>query len=165
MYCSKCGKKNEDSAKFCIKCGSSFTQEVGKTSNSTPTIKKSLVGVNGWLAWFILGIFVSSVINILSPIINSSAWGFIDAALGAYGIYVGYLLVKIRFGAVKHVRIYLCGVVLLAIVSIIIVSQNLDLDEETKTTFMGEAGRSLVLAIIWAVYFSVSKRVKATYTH
>jgi len=31
VYCSKCGKKNEDDAKFCTKCGNSLKIKEGKT--------------------------------------------------------------------------------------------------------------------------------------
>jgi hypothetical protein len=41
VYCNKCGKKNEDNARFCIKCGSSLKLEKNKKEEElTEKVKK-----------------------------------------------------------------------------------------------------------------------------
>lgn len=117
-----------------------------------------LTGVSGWLALFILGIFATSAMNIIWSLIDFTSWGLIDLAIGVYGVYVGYLLVKVKPHAIINAKIYLAVEILLG-VALLILYYSYSLDDETLT----DAWRIIFYGAIWLSYFSSSKRVKSTY--
>lgn len=120
-----------------------------------------LAGVGGWLALFILGVFITAATNIIGTFIDFSSWGLIDLALGIYAVYVGYLLVKTKPHAIKHAKIYLAITILLGVLLLIVYySNSLNYDNELLTN----AWRCIFYGSVWLWYFSVSKRVKATYS-
>ncbi len=46
-YCSKCGEKNEDDAKFCRKCGMSLNSKIMKVNNEeNDNTKKYIIIAN-----------------------------------------------------------------------------------------------------------------------
>lgn len=159
MYCPNCGKENSGAVKFCTHCGATIAEVVSKVTNTNPVPNKNLVGVSGWLALFILGIFISSAINIVTSLIDFVPLGLIDIALGAYGLYVGYMLSKKQPAAVKHAKFYLAAVVVVSTIMLIVISQ----DPYALEGAMTDSARGLVYGIIWLLYLSASKRVKATY--
>jgi hypothetical protein len=105
-YCTQCGKKNDQAAKFCFACGEKLqkrdqsrlariqTQEPTPEAQpaSQPTIdapKNRYNGLRGWLAYFILSLVVSlgyGIYNSYTYLANLSAYGDYATQVGAVGI-------------------------------------------------------------------------------
>jgi len=183
MFCIHCGKENPSGSKYCSKCGKlvaiSDIDVKKHLENSSANIEKStapaetkeeyknftvskdtkLTGVAGWLALFIVGIFLSSLLNIIGTFVDFTTWGLIDLAIGIYGVYVGYLLSKVKPNAVKNAKIYLIINAVLGLLLIILVYSTVDPTDDLFSV----AWRTFIYGVIWFWYFSASKRVKNTY--
>lgn len=84
MYCTNCGNKLEESAKFCQNCGTKVAQneketlaDAGRQKLNEPKRRKTLdehLGIFGLLTIAIIGsIFVGGILSILSPACGISA--------------------------------------------------------------------------------------------
>lgn len=173
MFCPKCGKEIKEGAQFCQDCGTKVSITQLKDDKNTPkkeyksfAVSKDtkLTGIAGWLALFILGVFVVAAWNIISTIVDFSSWGLIDMAIGFYGLYVGYLLVKAKPYAKRHTKIYLVIQFVLGLILLFIYFSDTYYYDYYAPEFSATAIRVIVYAIIWFLYFSLSKRVKNTYT-
>lgn len=119
------------------------------------------VGISGWLGWFIFGIFLSSIVDIVISLSDFSSWYILDLAFDIFGLFVGYSLIKMKPRAVKHTKIFLLSLAIydvLILILLSLISQDSTTSDGISMTF-----RSIVYALVWLWYFSVSKRVKATY--
>ena len=97
VYCSKCGKKNEDDADFCNKCGASLTSTtkirakndpceeecaVGKQSKNAPVFWGVIVILIG--IWFLFEVVIenTSLKNSLPPeLVNFEWWWLIGVVI------------------------------------------------------------------------------------
>lgn len=121
-------------------------------------------GVGGWMYIPLFNFFILFPITAIIEIFTTAAWAaVIDLALAGYMISAGYLLVKYKPGAVKHSKFVLGAVIALGFVGIIIFA-SLDITEADKIDGYTSYARSMIWSLVWIWYFSVSKRVKATYT-
>lgn len=158
MYCHKCGKQSSDTAKFCANCGA----ELIKNDTMAKSTKKELKGVSGWLAFFIIAVLVSSI----GDFYWSSIWfeitpllGILSLGLGAYGLYVAYLLGRVKQNALLNAKIFLIIHALENFGLLIFLAANSNDPNNDNTS----AVRGLVYSLIWLWYLFASKRVKNTY--
>jgi uncharacterized membrane protein YvbJ len=109
VYCSKCGKKNEDDAKFCAKCGASLTGEdlgkkrddqcdeacaVGKHSRGAPIFWGVIVILIG--IWFLFEVVIKNtdLQNSLPPeIVNFEWWWLIGLIIVVAIIMTGVRMI------------------------------------------------------------------------
>ena len=186
-FCPSCGAKLHESAAFCSKCGIEITAPT-KSSGKKSTKKeesepleelseadKKLVGLDGWMAFFLLSILISigaSAYGAVTTLRYATApqYGSMLALDGlmivAYVVFLIYVLVKIfkrKKEAIKLVKIMLIvGIVAnlidAGIATSIGSSAGVEQAPGVYTNFWG----AIWYAIIWGLYFSKSKRVKLT---
>lgn len=169
---------------------------LSKTANPDKMTKQQRrdqkIGLEGWLAFFVVGISISilySVVQIFTypsafseiESVRSQAPGFVSAMtpalwfevfqfviLAAIGVWLIVLLAQHRRLA-KHVAIaflavnIVLGTIDYAWASSIFSEYNLNVDNEMSKQG-GLIGRSIIASCIWIPYFFVSKRVKRTLT-
>ena len=167
-----------------------------KTTNPDKMTKEQRrdqkIGLEGWLAYFIVGLGIAIIYNIFQIFtypsafneiesVRSQAPGFVAAmmpalwfevfqfaALAAVAIWLIVLLAQHKRLA-KHVAIaflvanIVLGVVDYAWASSIFSEYNINVDSEMSKQG-GSIGRAIIFSCIWIPYFLVSKRVKATLT-
>ncbi|MDY0015967.1 MAG: DUF2569 family protein [Bacteroidales bacterium] len=181
MYCKNCGKEIDNKASFCKYCGDS-TRELGvnRTIKTTPApatnenISK-YKGLEGWLTLVILGLFISAgrlgyeFITIFSGGTDYSGiggWLFYDTitmgGLTALAIYLIYLFFKKNKKFPKFYIIFLISLMVVNIITVVALS-SYDLEAGAMDEYFENAGRSVLGAIIWGLYITKSKRVKATF--
>jgi len=170
------------------------------STNADPTTmtkqerRKKLIGLEGWLAFFVVGIGLGIVLGIfnlfsypstfsdLESIRNQSP-DFVSAIMPALefelimnvgsillAIWLLFLLAKHQKFAKSIAIIYLASSAVFGLmdytwVSSIFSNFNLSSDVQSElSSAAGDTGRSILAALIWVPYFLVSKRVKATLT-
>lgn len=154
--------------------------------------RKKLIGLEGWLAFFIVGLGIAILYNIVQIFtypsafseiesVRSQAPGFVSAMmpalwfevfqfaiLAAVAIWLIVLLAQHKQLA-KHIAIaFLVANIVLGIIdyawaSSIFSEYNINVDSEMSKQG-GSIGRAIISSCIWIPYFFVSKRVKATLT-
>lgn len=169
---------------------------LSKTANPDKMTKQQRrdqkIGLEGWLAFFVVGISISILYNVIQIFtypsafsevesVRSQAPGFVSAMtpalwfevfqfaiLATIGIWLIVLLAQHKRLA-KHVAVvFLVANILLGIIdyawaSSIFSEYNLNVDSEMSKQG-GLIGRSIIAYCIWIPYFFVSKRVKRTLT-
>jgi len=169
---------------------------LSKTTNPDKMTKQQQrdhkIGLEGWLAFFVVGISISILYNVIQIFtypsafsevesVRSQAPGFVSAMtpalwfevfqfaiLAAIGIWLIVLLAQHKRLA-KHVAVvFLAANIVLGIIdyawaSSIFSEYNLNVDSEMSKQG-GLIGRSIIASCIWIPYFFVSKRVKRTLT-
>lgn len=169
---------------------------LSKTANPDKMTKQQRrdqkIGLEGWLAFFVVGISISILYNVIQIFtypsafsevesVRSQAPGFVSAMtpalwfevfqfaiLAAIGIWLIVLLAQHKRLA-KHVAVvFLVANIVLGIIdyawaSSIFSEYNLNVDSEMSKQG-GLIGRSIIASCIWIPYFFVSKRVKRTLT-
>ena len=167
-----------------------------KTTNPDKMTKQQRrdqkIGLEGWLAFFIVGIGISILYNVIQIFtypsafsevesVRSQAPGFVSAMmpalwfevfqfviLAAIGVWLIVLLAQHKRLA-KHVAItflavnIVLGIIDYAWASSIFSEYNINVDSEMSKQ-SGAIGRSIIASCIWIPYFFVSKRVKRTLT-
>ncbi|MCK9623102.1 MAG: DUF2569 domain-containing protein [Methylobacter sp.] len=167
-------------------------------SKMTKTQKrKKLIGLEGWLALFIVGQFLALLITIYGFFADGfTSWSDINAlneyqsGLGnslqalttfenlAILIYVTLVITTLvllfrrsklakAFAIATLVFSAIYGILDYAVASSIFSSSDIFQTAETQSLmskYAGDVGRSIITALIWAPYFLVSKRIKATLT-
>jgi len=143
---------------------------------------KHLVGVDGWLAFFIFGLVVSIIVNFITGVedfnsiisgreftFSNKIWlGTLDILLYLgiilFQAYTIYALSKIKHNAVTLAKLSLV-IILVVNISTLIVFQLVDEPLEGTNIFGSSTFlfRSFIFCTIWFLYFTYSKRVKNTY--
>lgn len=156
--------------------------------------RKKLIGLEGWLAFFVVGVSLGILLGIINLFgypsvfndlasVQSQAPEFVAAMMPALwfeiltniasialAVWLIVLLAQHKKSAKTVAIIYLVSTPLLFIVdyawvSSIFDSFNLGSDAQRElSSAAGDSGRSIIGAFIWAPYFLVSKRVKRTLT-
>lgn len=175
MNCKHCDNKLANDAKFCNKCGKPI--EVEKKE------KIEIKGIGGWLSFFLFGLFVSIIINLIAGISDISGiletagltktWiyslAFLDVlyfgGLIAFTIYTIRAFSKLKENAVSLGKMYLIMIFSTNLISVIF---SLFTGEPiaTETSYLDSSQmvvRSLVFSVIWFLYLTFSKRVNNTF--
>jgi hypothetical protein len=167
-------------------------QILAQTHPGKNPTKHKLSGLEGWLAIFIVGIGISSLINIVSLLGYPSTFSDISSMQDSNPAFVAAMLPALWFEVLQFMlviglAIYLIvllaqhkrlakrvAIILLVIAPVLGVidyvwassifdSFNLNLDSELSKQ-SGNIGRGIIAALVWIPYFLVSKRIKATLT-
>jgi len=138
---------------------------------------QQLKGVGGWLLLFIIGTFLSTVLNFMIAIQTGSTSflssgyllvsnQYVSSLLGLFALVTGIMLIAVRniysvWAARIYMILYLIGSIVVAITG---------LEAPSGHYVMNEGGiiikgifSALLLNVIWQSYFLRSKRIKATY--
>lgn len=187
MFCKNCGKKLDDETKFCDSCSRSNVSE-NLSEEETPQYK----GLGGWLILVIIGLFVAvafqayaayesitlftdGTVESLKAYIPgySSALKFeliTEILFLAFIVYLIYLFFrKSRKFPKYYVPFLIISVAYLIIDYVILSSLTVSSNEmkqvidEVLSEQGTEIGRVVISAIIWGLYMTKSKRVKATF--
>lgn len=167
-----------------------------KTTNPDKMTKEQRrdqkIGLEGWLAYFIVGLGIAIIYNIFQIFtypsafneiesVRSQAPGFVAAmmpalwfevfqfaALAAVAIWLIVLLAQHKRLAKRVAIAFLVANIVLGVVdyawaSSIFSEYNINVDSEMSKQG-GSIGRAIIFSCIWIPYFLVSKRVKATLT-
>lgn len=171
MNCKHCNNELPSDAKFCNKCGKPI--EIEKKD------KIEIKGIGGWLSFFLFGLFVSIIINLIAGISDisgiletvglSKAWiyslAFLDVlyfgGLIAFTIYTIQAFSKLKENAVSLGKMYLILIFSTNLISVIF-SAFAGEPIATETSYLDSSQmvvRSLVYSVIWFLYLTLSKRV------
>lgn len=154
--------------------------------------RKNLIGLEGWLAFFIVGLGIAILYNVIQLFTYPSAFSELEAArsqapdvvaamtpilwfevlqfaaLAGVAIWLIVLLAQHKKLA-KHIAVaYMVGAIVFGIIdyawaSSVFSTYNLDVGSEMSKQG-GAIGRAIILSCAWIPYFFVSKRVKKTLT-
>lgn len=205
-YCSKCGAKLAPGAKFCAKCGTpvnastedkpakkEFKQTFGMKEDEYDEMvskevdvdklsekDKKLVGISGWLALFMVGLFIGLGFSAYYGLLDLGALGT-DSLRSFTGVFLTELICNALLFVlallsiiyiIKHKRIgkslaiaYMVTAIVVGLVDYGLVSSiasQLENSEAILSDTGGQAGRAVFYGCIWIPYFLVSKRVKLT---
>ncbi len=166
MLCAKCGQLVFDTSELCPNCGQSpvaVSSAVAAEPSAPQPAEASLQGVGGWLMLFCIIVGVLPVLRFTMSgisILPFQPMKTLELALLAFSVTVASLIWLRLPSAIPVLRAYFVTRAALAVQGIIVAvlnRQNLDV---TATV---ERSISIVLGVgIWATYFAVSKRVRAT---
>lgn len=175
-FCGECGAKLQREAKYCTECGNKVgSKEAIENIEDLSEEDKKLVGLDGWMSFFILGLIISCGFSIYNSFSYFGLSG--NEYYGPMGFFTGLLflavlvlevlaLVRIfqkRKSAIKIVfTMMILGVVAYAIDAAIATSAYQSAGAELPTDLYNGIGRAIWYAIIWGLYFSKSKRVRLT---
>ncbi len=190
MFCKNCGKEVSQEANFCKNCGDSTKELIVESLNSTNksvVSEKKLVpeltedgiskyrGIHGWLIVVVLGLFITTGyvgFQFLDIFFGSVQYGentglfvydFLSmGSVTVLSIYVIYLFFTKKR---KFPKYYISLLILLMVVNIItlIVVSSYSVTGSDLAEYSNNAGRATVQAIVWGLYATKSRRVKATF--
>jgi hypothetical protein len=186
MVCQKCRAELPENSEFCLKCGAKVASqptvqsdsaspvspiEMGESTSSNP--KESLVGIGGWLAFFLLTMMLfGPLMDILyfgehpNELHNPFTWLVILTVHGL-GYYAGILMLRGKAKGIRWAKIRLmvgAGVGALGIVGTI-AGGVADPHATTTSSDLMSSLRAIGYSAIWLAYLGESKRVKNTYFH
>jgi hypothetical protein len=171
--CAECGKENSDSSRFCF-CGNDLTRPA-------PPAQR---GVGGPLLFFCVQMVI------LGPLLAVSSFGpalrgvraiapfdtrvalvlllqlSLSLTVTALGVFTGLQLWRVRPGALRLTRAYLLALGALPLVTIglpLALGVQADMDQRIVLLQNMTAASGVLSAVFWWIYFSSSRRVRATY--
>ncbi len=174
MVCADCRAENPASAQFCSGCGARlFRPGSGSPTAEAGTASGGLRGVRGWLLFYCI------VTTILAPFFfvaqaassgDTVVW-LIHLVFAGLAIATGVSLWAVRRSALRLVKVFfismLCVALLPLIGSLIASLSHQGLTRATGVSpaddGLTSAGQTFGYVATWWLYFSKSKRVKATY--
>lgn len=149
-------------------------------SKLTEDKKAKLVGLDGWLAWFMLGLLIScgySVYNAFSYRQLLSAQGLDNYKGTVTFIVIGFFVLAIMqavsfymifkkrvVGRVLVILTLILGIVIYGTISALLNSIYSKINKSVPMDVTNEISRDIVLSVIWIFYFYFSRRVKLTLT-
>lgn len=195
MYCNNCGKHNSHDSEFCKYCGAKITRvhltdssPQNHTNPNTSVQTKELEGLNGWLALVGVGLILIPIIQgygLLEyfPLFEQSYEipGYMTLLIMEFvatiliiltSCYLIYLYLKKKSKFPHYYIIFLSCITLYTIVDYILLAtliapypEQQQVIDDIVSESTSEVGRSLLTSIIWILYMSMSKRVKATFVN
>ncbi len=184
MACHKCHAELPDGSEFCLKCGAKVAAQPAVQSDSAPPAtpiemgesaspnpKDSLVGVGGWLAFFLLTMMLfSPLMDILylgehPNEIHNPFVLLVILTVHGLGYYAGILMLRGKAKGIRWAKIRLmvgAGIGVLGVVGGIVGGLADPNDTATSSGVMSGL-RAIGYAAIWLAYLGQSERVKNTY--
>ncbi len=184
MFCMRCGQQVSDTAAFCPVCGQPANQPVTPAPGygapppafASAAAPSSLKGVSGWLLPFCIGFTIlwpiwtllQYALNRFSILYHFTPLALLGPIRIVFGIVVGIMLWTGESAALMLLRIYLVLSGMLTVWSIftwvqIIVRFPKYFASIGSITSLLTLVLNLVFLVVTIAYFSLSKRVKATY--
>ncbi len=143
----------------------SSEKSAAANSVGTPSTVDPLKGIRGWLLLFCLGIvFVQPLVLIVAS--DTAFEAVFNLLLGAFSLYAGICLWRVRPNALRLVKVYfvlVLSIATLAILASVVTTHSAPSSETPQTNVLTDGARMLIGVAIWWSYFKKSKRVKATY--
>lgn len=172
MFCKKCGTKNDDSYKFCPKCGEKYylNNQVDE-NNQAATKNKSeqkIEGFSGWLALFGLGVFVTPIVIFFQIIVEPQSYDgldiFFNVLIILFYIWLNYLMIK-RKKVFKEwfVGISILQIVLVGLIALVANSESSLYSQSELSDINTSFFRTIFYVLVWSLYLWNSKRVKNTF--
>jgi hypothetical protein len=169
IFCCACGAQNLESAAHCIACGVSIQRTAAAPIIApTPfypkdteyrrlfTMYPHLVGVRGWLGFFVFTALVGAPLVWLMTVRRPFGLvQYLSLATVGFGIYVGLRILKRDRNSVFFARFWL-------ILRLAMLVYSAQLTWEAGGGINPRIGGSSMVIVAWLMYFSVSKRVKLT---
>jgi hypothetical protein len=185
--CKHCGSHNIGENAHCVACGrelatsqptmalESVTAPVTDSLSSQPLTLAGLAshnaglqGLGGWLSLFFIGIVIlGPVLNLRDALTSHDKFSLVFCLLFAgYEVFIGILIAKYSPKALTHLRIYFVICIVLGLINIAFASLNSS--EASRASYAGGSVlaigfRDIIAAVIWALYFRISKRVFNTF--
>lgn len=136
-----------------------------------------LFGTFGWLGFFQIMLYIGPVLGLAYGLIAAanvssrytSSFLFIlivDLCLLAWAWWLATQLRKPQPQSTRYVYIYIIGAVAIGIVTVIITATFSNYSPRRMGNVLAaHVIRDVIVAAVWALYFTVSKRVNVTYRH
>jgi hypothetical protein len=184
MFCMRCGQQVSDTAAFCPVCGQPANQPVTPVTGyggSPPAVAfaaapSDLKRVSGWLVLFCVGFtvlwpvwtFLLYAVNRFSILYHFTPLALLGPIRIVFGIVVGILLWTGKPVALIVLRIYLVLAGMLMLWSIVTQIQIIMrfpryFESISGITSLFTLMLNLIFLVTTIAYFSLSKRVQATY--
>lgn len=186
------GESYEKADRLIAKLHSKKTNTTTHRELSKDEKRKKLIGLEGWLALYVVGLVITALVAIYSlityseifddlEIIRNNSYEMYQSFTPVLGFEILYQIIMVLLITVLVIQLarhkkaakplaitymsllLLCTIVDYALVSELALSYNLDMQAEL-TDQAGAVGRNFIYLAVWLPYFLVSKRVKATLT-
>jgi hypothetical protein len=148
------------------------------SSTATTTPPQKLVGIRGWLLFFVISlIFIGPIIlaatlapeiGLLGTLPSSDEKNIavfiicVAAILGLASIFIGVQIWQVKINAIRYAKIYLIASVIINLGAAILLYNTLGEAIGPKELII-DFFRTLIGCGIWYAYLSFSKRVKNTF--
>jgi hypothetical protein len=177
--CPRCGLLNPDDGRHCD-CGHDF----GASQPASAGFSPEYIGVDGWLLLLCVSLTILGPLGTLVGLVRSYSeaaqhfddfprWAIVfvldsvlTLGLMGFGIRAGLGLWRVRPNAVPTAKVYLmCAVVYSAVAAILPSFTDLpsEVSREMFHDGLKQGLKLTVVAAIWFIYLSRSRRVRATY--
>jgi hypothetical protein len=127
-------------------------------------MEKRLCGIHGWLAWFVVAMFVNGVIiigeSLNVPAGTSIIFCALVAGLGLVAVAAGVQLLRKKKPGLLLAKVFLVGNIVLNGLAVV---GSLGDDVTTRVTSVVSFGRVLLFSALWLLYLKKSVRVKNTF--
>ncbi len=192
MFCKKCGEKLNEDGKFCKSCGEPIVQNK-KVNNDKPQheglggwLVLVIIGLFATILWSAYAVYESITLitnGAVELLTNPASGAYTPGYIGVwkfefiagilffvFAVYLVFLFFKKSRKFPKYYILFLIAPVMCAVLDYIIWSSLTISSSEIKQVVDDtlpergtEIGRAVIVAIVWGLYITKSKRVKATF--